>query len=248
MSVKTFIPGGYRFIDAVFQYSGGVAAEAGFEIERVRLAKPIPLQEGLAAIEAHIGSLGRPMTAFCACELRSPAPFTEAGFIEFNRVYVQTLARWGIFADEVNPVARTNVCPEHHKPSGPSLYAFSYTLPTASTRQSFVVAGGGEGREIEGSFREQIVRYEDRSVDGMREKVRYVVAEMQRRLNALGFAWSDALATQAYTVHDLGAVLEDEIVKAGAAPAGLTWHFCRPPVEGLDFEMDVRAPIRELVI
>ena len=38
-----FAAGNYRFIPAVFQYSGGVAAGSGFEIERVRFEKPVPL-------------------------------------------------------------------------------------------------------------------------------------------------------------------------------------------------------------
>ena len=42
MDVAVFKAGGYRYITGVFQYSGGVAAEAGFEIERVRLRKPLP--------------------------------------------------------------------------------------------------------------------------------------------------------------------------------------------------------------
>jgi hypothetical protein len=29
---------------------------------------------------------------------------------------------------------------------------------------------------------------------------------------------------------------------------GLIWHYARPPVEGLDFEVDVRGLARELVI
>ena len=33
----------------------------------------------------------------------------------------------------------------------------------------------------------------------------------------------------------------DEIVRRGAAEHGLTWHFARPPVQGLDYEMDCRA-------
>ena len=41
-------------------------------------------------------------SASCACELRSLAPFTDAGFIAF-REYVGTLKRWGIFANDVNP-------------------------------------------------------------------------------------------------------------------------------------------------
>ena len=51
MTTATFAPGGYRFIPAVFQYSGGVAAEPGFAIVRVRFRKPVPLAEGFARIE-----------------------------------------------------------------------------------------------------------------------------------------------------------------------------------------------------
>ncbi|MEM7255609.1 MAG: hypothetical protein AAF493_29775 [Pseudomonadota bacterium] len=247
--VKSFGPGGYRFIDAVFQYSGGVAAEPGYGIERVRLAEPLPIGPGLEMVESYLNRLGRPTTAFCACELRSPAPFTEAEFIAFNRVYVQTLERWGIFSNDVNPVARTNVCPEHQKPDGSVLYAFSYTVPVDhDARASFIVAGGGEATEIKGTFRDQIVAYNDHSLGGMREKVRYVANEMTERLEALGFRWNDALATQAYSVFNIGPVFEDELVRIGATPSGLTWHFCRPPVTGLDFEMDVRGPLRELVL
>ena len=102
--VPSFSPGGYRYIKAVFQYSGGVAAERGFEIHRARLARPLPLADGFALVESHLKALGRPSTAFCACELRSPEPFTEPAFVEFNRVYVQTLERWGLYKDGVNPV------------------------------------------------------------------------------------------------------------------------------------------------
>ena len=35
--VRDFQEGGYRYIKAVFQYSGGVAALPGFEIERAGL-------------------------------------------------------------------------------------------------------------------------------------------------------------------------------------------------------------------
>ena len=247
-NVVVFAPGGYRYISAVFQYSGGIAAEPGFEIERARLVKPLPLAEGFRAVEAHFRSIGRPTTAFAACELRSPAPFTEQGFIDFNRQYVQTLERWGIYKNEVNPVARTNVCPEHGKPASPSLYAFSYTVPTNKTRGSFIVAGGGEAQEGKGPYGERIVRNGETSLDAMREKMRFVLAEMEQRLKALGFGWPDAVSTQVYTVQDIGAVVGDEVFKKGAAPGGLTWTYCRPPVEGLEYEMDVRGAAREIVI
>src|SRR5439155_938776 len=113
---------------------------------RARLARPLPLAAGFAAVEAHLAALGRPSTAFAACELRSAEPFSEQGFEAFNREYVKTLARWGIYRNEANPVARTNVCPQYDKPREPVLYAFSYTVPTSSRRGSFIVAGGAEVR------------------------------------------------------------------------------------------------------
>ena len=79
-----FAAGNYRFIPAVFQYSSGVAANGGFEVERVRFDKPVPLAEGFARIAKYIQDSGRPLTSFCACELRSPAAFTEEGFRAFN--------------------------------------------------------------------------------------------------------------------------------------------------------------------
>jgi hypothetical protein len=246
--ITRFAAGGYRYLPSVFQYSSGVAAELGFEIHRARLARPLPLLEGFRAVERHFTAIGRPTTAFCACELRSPEPFSEQGFIDFNRQYVQTLERWGLYTDGVNPVARTNVCPLYGPPPVPSLYAFSYTVPAAGAARSFIIAGGGEAAEGKGSYRERIVRYGDISQDGLREKVRFVIAAMERRLGGLGFGWSDATVTQAYTVHDIGALIGPELSARGIVPNGLTWHFCRPPVVGIDFEMDVRRPARELVL
>jgi hypothetical protein len=84
-TVEPFPAGGYRFIVHQFQYSAGVAAEPGFRIERARFARPLPLVEGFDAIDAYLAGIGRSPTAFCACELRSPAQFTDAGFVAFNR-------------------------------------------------------------------------------------------------------------------------------------------------------------------
>jgi hypothetical protein len=246
--VIVFQPGGYRYISAVFQYSGGVAAEPGFAIERARLVAPLPLEQGFASVERHLAAIGRPPTAFCACELRSPAPFTEHGFRDFNRQYVQTLARWGIYRDEVNPVARTNVCPAHDPPAAPALYAFSYTVPVDTSRGSFIIAGSGEAREKGGNLSASIVRRGDTSREGLREKIRFVMGEMEARLTALGFGWPDALATQVYTVFEIGPLIESEIVRKGAAAGGVTWHFSRPPVVDIDYEMDVRGAAREIVL
>jgi hypothetical protein len=247
--VRPFPAGGYRFISHQFQYSGGVAAEPGFRIERARFMSPVPLTEGFDAIEGYLGGIGRPPAALCACELRSPAQFTDAGFVAFNRHYVERLAAWGIFRDEVNPVARSNVCPEIDPPATPSFYAFSYTVPdTNTTARSFVAAGSGEARDGGPSYEGRIIRRGDQSPEAMREKARFVLGVMEQRMTALGFGWADVTATQVYTIFDIHPLLPDEIVRRGASPGGLTWHFARPPVQGLDFEVDVRAVAYERVI
>lgn len=245
-----FEPGGYRYVRGPFQYSGGVAAEVGYAIERVRFATPRPIDQGFAEIEAYLGSVGRPVTSFCACELRSPAPFTEEGFIAFNRSYIGTLERWGIFKDEENPVARSNVCPEIHAPGEPSFEAFSYTVPAAQSGnvKSFVIAGSGEASEKPGNYNERIIRLGETSPDALREKAQYVLGAMEGRMEALGMGWGDVTTSQVYTVHDLHPFLADEIVTRGAAPGGLTWYYARPPVVGLEYEMDVRGVPVERVI
>jgi hypothetical protein len=236
-----FAAGGYRFIPAVFQYSGGAAALSGHEIRRVRFRKPVPLKQGFERIERVISEAGRPPTSFCGCELRSPAPFTEQGFRAFNEVYVVTLEKWKLYDGKVNPVARSNVCPDIDPPPEPSFYAFSFTVTSANPAPSFVISGSAEAREGGASYEERTIRRGESSPDAMLEKARYVLGEMERRLATLGFTWADTTATQVYTVRDLHPFLADEIVRRGAAHAGLTWHYARPPVRDLEYEMDCRA-------
>src|SRR6202046_1841726 len=181
-----FPAGDSLFIPGVFQYSGGTAASAGFEIERVRFDRPVPLAEGFAQVAKYIQAAERPLTAFCACELRSPAAFTDDGFRKFNEHYVKTLAEWGLFDGTTNPVARSNVCPEIDPPAEPSFYAFCFTRPSPNRTASFVIAGGAEARGGAGSYPERIVRYRDLRPEGVREKVRFTVGEMGSRLAALG--------------------------------------------------------------
>src|ERR1700720_2187474 len=166
---RDFPVGNYRFIPAVFQYSSGAAADSGYEIERVGFDLLLPLAEGFAQAANYIRSAGRPLTSFCACELRSPAAFTEDGFRAFNEHYVKALAEWGLFDGTVNPVARSNVCPEIDPPAEPSFHAFSFTRPSQGTGAppTFVIAGGAEARGGSGSYPERIVRYRDLTPDGI---------------------------------------------------------------------------------
>jgi hypothetical protein len=245
---QEFPAGNYRFIPAVFQYSGGAAADPGYEVERVRFDGMPPLAEGFARIATYIRAAGRPLTSFCACELRSPGAFTDDGFRNFNQHYVKTLAEWGLFDGTLNPVARSNVCPEVDPPAEPSFFAFSFTRPSQATTPSFVISGSAEAREGGASYAERTVRYRDLSPDGLKEKVRFTLSQMENRLGAFGFTWNDTTAVQAYSVHDFHPVVADELVRRGAMRSGLTWHFARPPVIDLEYEMDCRRVMREMVI
>jgi hypothetical protein len=241
-AVEEFKPGGYRFIPGGFQFSGGVMAAAGYEIKRCRFRTPVRLADGFARIEAIITAAGRPLTAFCACELRSPGQFTEQGFREFNESYVVTLGKWGVYIDQVNPVARSNVCPEIDPPTEPGFHAFSFTVPAAlGAAPSFAISGCAEARAIEGSYRERIVRFGETSPDAMREKAHFVLEAITRRLTLFGVGWPDATVSQVYTIRDIYPFLADEIVRRGVAHAGINWHFTRPPVRDLEFEVDCRS-------
>jgi hypothetical protein len=243
-----FAAGNYRFIPAVFQYSSGTMALSGYEIERVRFDKWLPLAEGFAQVAKYIQAAGRPLTSFCACELRSPAAFTEAGFRAFNEHYVKTLAEWGIYDGTTNPVARSNVCPEIDPPAEPSFYAFSFTRPGQTATPTFVIAGGAEARGGAGSYPERIVHYRDLGPEGIKEKVRFTTRQMESRMETFGSSWKDATGVQAYTIRDFHPVIAEELVRRGAARSGLTWHFARPPVIDLEYEMDCRRVMQETVI
>jgi len=241
--------GGYSFLKGISPYSGGVVAAPGFEIEHVRLDRPLPLESGFQRIESYLASLHRRRQALCGIELRSPRPFTFRGFQDFNQRYVGILKRWEILLDGLNPVARTNVAPEVEPPAAPSLYGFSITLPSENGPPSFVVAGAGELPE--GSLDpHDVVRRGEASVDALREKARFVMERMSSRLTGLGVSWTQVTATQIYTVHDIHPILAAEVLGQmhEAARAGVNWHYARPPIESIEYEMDVRGCRREVIL
>ena len=202
--------------------------------------RPVALAQGFQIIERHLTDAGRPTTAFCACELRSPAPFDDQGFIDFNRLYVGTLERWGIFKDDENPVARSNVCPEIEKPDEPSFHAFSYTVPnTDTTGPTFVIAGSGEANEGAGSYSERTVCLGDTPASGMRRKALHVRALWTHACQL----WASVGRFHSHTgLHRLRPlpVFGGRDRNPGRGHIRLTW-FTRPPLDTLDYEMDVRG-------
>lgn len=109
-------------------------------------------------------------------------------------------------------------------------------------------AGSAEASEGRGNYRDYIIAPGDLSPAGFRAKARLVLGEMERRTGLLGAGWAGTTAVQGYTVHDIHLFFAEELLACGAARHGLTWQFCRPPVAGLDHEMDCRGVWREQVL
>jgi hypothetical protein len=242
--------GNYSFLKATLPYSAGVVADPGFEIVRVRIQPAPELPFAFALIERAMQRMGRPIHALCGIELRSPRPFSVEGFFDFNAVYASVLNRWDILRDGINPVARTNVAPEYEPPAEPLLYAFSYTaVSAADAPRTFVIAGAGELPE--GSLDPaEIVRVGETSPEALREKARFVIGLMNSRLQALGVSWQGVTASNVYTAHNIFPLLRPELLArmGTAALHGLTWHYARPPLENVEFEMDARGCRLEVVI
>jgi hypothetical protein len=236
--------GNYRFLTGIAPYSSSVVAQPGYALVRAQFAAPLPLQQGFDAIASYLSAQGRPRQSLCAMELRIPEPLSFEGFIEFNSGYRTTLADWDILLGKYNPVARTNVSPAVAAPAVPSIYAFTFTVPApgALAEPSFVVAGAGDLRDQADLTPAAIVRPGETSHDALLEKAHIVMDVMSERLQGVGVDWPQVSTVNLYTVHSLDHFLEPVLFpKLGpVALHGVHWYYSRPPIAGLEYEMDLR--------
>ena len=241
--------GNYSFLRGIAPYSAGVVAAEGHEIVHARFLRPRPIAAGFRALREHVIGGGRPLQAVCGIELRSPRPFTFDGFADFNAGYVEALKEFGIISEGENPVARTNIAPEIGAPAEPAMYGFSYTIESVGAARTFVVAGAGELPE--GSLDPlQVVRRGETSVDAIDEKAKFVAALMSNRVKGLGVSWDEATTVNVYTVHGICSLVAENLVRPMSACAvhGFTWHYSRPPIVSIEYEMDLRGTQREIVL
>jgi hypothetical protein len=241
--------GGFRFLRGIAPYSSAVMPLEGFEIVHVTFGAPPPFVRGFEVIDRYLRDQGRPPQALCGVELRSPRPFTFAGFAEFNQGYQKMLIQRDLLVGGFNPVARSNVAPEIEPPSEVVMYGFSYAGSTPSLRPTFVVAGSGELTENRLDPRDIVARG-DVSPDGLQRKAALVLGIMEQRLRVLGAEWSHVTAIDVYTIHDIFPLLRKLLLPRLGASAvhGLHWYFARPPIQEIEFEMDLRGCARELII
>jgi hypothetical protein len=242
--------GNYRFLPGIAPYSCGVVSKPGFEIVHVTFRQPSPYRQGFETIASFLSSQNCSKATLCGIELRSPKPFTFQGFSDFNRDYTAILQHWGLLVDGVNPVARTSVAPVLNPPIEPVLYGFSFANPRERDAvTTFVVAGGGELPE--GVLaRDGIVALRDTSDAGIASKSRFVMDLMEARLIGLGIDWSGVNQINVYTRHSLTPIMEEAILKRVGSSAihGITWHFTMPPIEEIEFEMDLHGTRTNLVL
>lgn len=237
MSAAENARGGYIYLPAGYPFSSGAAAMPGYEVVNAVFRRPVPWRDGFAAIESQLANANRPKQALCGVELRCPAPMTPDGFHEFNIGYRNILEAWDIIIDGVNPVGRTNVSPVVGTPSETLMYGFSYTIENANAPPTFCGAGGGE------TLGDGIVAEGDTSPAGMLEKAGRVMDIMEERLFGLGMKWQYVTDVNVYTANTAADWLAPKLLARMGEEAvhGVRWHLSRPPIIGLDFEMDMRG-------
>lgn len=242
--------GNYRFFTGIAPYSAGVVALPGYEVVRVTFQQAVPYRQGFELIANHLAVAGRPRQALCAIELRLPAPRSFTGFIDFNRDYRAILASWDILVGEHNPVARTNIAPAFAPPAEPSMYAFSYTIPSQTALPTFIVAGAGDLNDQANLTPDAVVRPGETSANALQEKAAMVMSVMEERLSGLQMTWDAVTAVTVYTIYPVRPLLVNGILrKIGPAAAhGVHWFDSHPPIADLAFEMDVRGIRQELRI
>src|SRR5262249_1505738 len=92
-----------------------------------------------------------------------------------------------------------------------------------------------------------IVAAGDTSASGMATKAAFVLDLMESRLRGLGADWERVSAVDIYTVHPLDPLLPNLLSRLGPATLhGLHCHCTRPPIERIEFEMDLRGVHTEL--
>jgi hypothetical protein len=66
---------------------------------------------------------------------------------------------------------------------------------------------------------------------------------MENRLRGLGVDWPRVTAIDVYTIHPIEPLLPRVILGriGSAASHGIHWHYSRPPIEAIEFEMDLRG-------
>jgi hypothetical protein len=242
--------GNFHFTKGSPFYASAVRADPGFQIVRTTFERPLPLNAGFAAIQRELQSCGRAVQALCGMELRAQDPYADRPlFMDFNAKYVERLKDMGLLADGLVPITRANLAVHDGSVKEQCVYAFTYTVPSKTERVTFATSAIADlRRHADGSV--ENVASGDVSARGLREKVSFVIGEVDEKLKEIGASWDLATQVRIYTMHQIGPLIPEIILPmiGSSALHGLTWHYVYPPVVGLELEIDVRGVLREQLI
>ena len=244
--------GNFQFIRGGAAFSSAVIADEGYAIVHATFLNPLPVAAGFDFIAEHLKQEGRPTQAVCGIELRSPRVLTSEEFGQFNAgVYRPALEKHDLLVDDVSPMTRSNLAPEINPPAQAVLYAFSYTVPLTvqDTARHFVLAGAAD-ESGDPADPHRAIRAGETSDDAMREKATFVMTTLSKRLAEFNLKLEDSTVLNMYTVHNIFSYLPDVLVQAmgSAGLRGVHWYYTRPPVAGLEVELDARRALREIFI
>ncbi len=240
--------GNFHYLKGNPSFSSAVIADPGYAIVHVTFANPLPVAEGFDFMVGFMGEANRPPQAACGIELRSPSQFQPDAFGVFNtEVYRPALVKHDLLVDGASTMTRSNVAMEINPPSVPVLYAFSFTVPAGENRtpRDFVLAGAADRKEENWKEGDG-----EPSAEVLRAKAQYVMGELKGRLDAMGLAWDDCTTVNVYTPFNIFPFMREVLLEptGRAQQDGLTWYLTRPPIVGLEFEVDARRTLREMVI
>ena len=86
------------------------------------------------------------------------------------------------------------------------------------------------------------------SVRILKIKSQFVMELMQSRLQGLGVDWSMVGTTNVYTRHSMMPLVPENVLERIGASSihGATWHYSQPPIEEIEYEMDLRGTRTDL--
>jgi len=237
--------GAYRILPGGSAFCSGVVPYQGYEVVRVLLNPWIPLERGYRFIEDYLKSVGRPVQAFCGIELRVPAPLEFSDWSTFNVPYLGQLREWGLLFGEYSGVCRSNIALATYPPANTSLCAFSYIAPTSAKGRSFFLSGQADidaaGKAIAG---------DDIGPAAMRKRARYVIDTVGTTLAKLGVSWQETTQIALFHVHDIPGLWDSQLLGSvgDALRRGVLVYRARPPIAGLEVELEARAVRQELIV
>ena len=237
--------GSYKILPGGAAFCSGVLPYEGYEIIRVVLRPWIPLEQGYGFIENYLKSVGRPVQSFCGIELRVPAPLAMKDWSSFNVPYLAQLRKWGLIFGDQSAVCRSNIALALNAPTTTSLCAFTYTAPTSAKNKTFFLSGQADidahGKAIADG---------DTGPAAMQQRARFTIDTVGATLAKLGVSWQDTTQVAFFHAHDIPDLWEPKLLGSigEALSRGVLVYRARPPIAGLEVELEARAVRQEIVV